>query len=62
MPPAGKSAGTLNMISTVWVAGNNPAWGVWTPQMEISEPPYLFTSSGAPEARPSIGALPSVVG
>ena len=48
--------------ATVWLGGSNPSEGVWTPQMEIYKPPYLFTSSGAPAARPTISASPAVVG
>ncbi|HYE90108.1 MAG TPA: Ig-like domain-containing protein, partial [Terriglobales bacterium] len=48
--------------ATVWVAGSNPGEGVWTPQMEIYKPPYLFTSTGAPAPRPTITSLPAKVG
>jgi hypothetical protein len=48
--------------ATVWMGGSNPTEGVWTPQMEIYKPPYLFTSTGAPAPRPSISSSPAVVG
>ena len=48
--------------ATVWMGGSNPTEGVWTPQVEIYKPPYLFTSTGAPAPRPSISSSPAVVG
>jgi hypothetical protein len=68
--PAGKiafprmyhSTAILLPDATVWLGGSNPTEGVWTKQMEIYKPPYLFTSSGAAAARPSISSSPTVVG
>ena len=48
--------------ATVYVGGSNPGREIWEPHIEIYKPPYLFTSTGAPAPRPSIGTLPSVVG
>jgi hypothetical protein len=48
--------------ATVWLGGSNPTEGVWTPQMEIYKPPYLFTSTGAAAPRPSISSSPAVTG
>ncbi|MBM4439373.1 MAG: DUF1929 domain-containing protein [Candidatus Rokubacteria bacterium] len=48
--------------ATVWVAGSNPGEGIWTPQMEIYTPPYLFTSTGALAPRPTIASLPAKAG
>src|SRR5262249_18429833 len=47
---------------TVWSAGSNPNQGTYEPHMEIYQPPYLFTSSGALAPRPTISSLPTVVG
>jgi len=48
---------------TVWVAGGNPNRGSYEQHVEIYSPPYLFDSTGAPAARPSItGVSDSVIG
>ncbi len=46
----------------VWVAGSNPAQGNWDNRMEIYSPAYLYTSSGSPAPRPTIGSAPARVG
>ena len=56
------SSALLLPDATVWVAGSNPNRSTWEPHMEIYKPPYLFTSSGAPAARPTIGTMPAVIG
>ena len=47
--------------ATVWLAGGNPQRGSYVQQMEIYQPPYLFDSTGALAARPSITGAPSAV-
>jgi len=47
--------------ATVWLAGGNPQRGSYVQQMEIYQPPYLFDSTGALAARPSITSAPSAV-
>jgi hypothetical protein len=47
---------------TVYVGGSNPGREIWEPHIEIYKPPYLFTSSGAPAVRPTIGSAPAVIG
>ena len=47
--------------ATVWLAGGNPKRGGYVQQMEIYQPPYLFDSTGALAARPSITGAPSAV-
>jgi len=47
--------------ATVWLAGGNPKRGGYVQQMEIYQPPYLFDSTGALAARPSITGAPSSV-
>ena len=47
--------------ATVWLAGGNPQRGGYVQQMEIYQPPYLFDSTGALAARPSITGAPSAV-
>ena len=47
---------------TVWSAGSNPQQGTYDNRMEIYRPAYLFGASGAPAPRPSITAVPPVVG
>jgi len=47
--------------ATVWFAGGNPQRGTYVQQMEIYQPPYLFDSTGALAARPSITGAPSTV-
>jgi len=50
---------------TVWLAGGNPQRGTYEQNMEIYQPPYLFTkdSSGnpIPATRPSISSSPASV-
>ena len=46
----------------VWVAGSNPARGVWEPVMEVYSPAYLFAADGSPAVRPTILGAPGVVG
>jgi hypothetical protein len=47
--------------ATVWLAGGNPQRGSYVQQMEIYQPSYLFDSTGALAARPSITGAPSAV-
>lgn len=51
--------------ATVWLAGSNPQRGTYEQNMEIYQPPYLFTTDSTanvvPAARPSISSLPSQV-
>ena len=47
--------------ATVWLAGGNPQRGSYVQQMEIYQPPYLFDSTGAQAARPSITGAPTSV-
>ena len=47
--------------ATVWLAGGNPKRGGYVQQMEIYQPPYLFDSTGALAARPSITGAPSAI-
>jgi Domain of unknown function (DUF1929) len=47
--------------ATVWLAGGNPSHGVYTHQVEIYKPAYLFNSSGALATRPTISSVPSSV-
>jgi hypothetical protein len=56
------SVALLMPDATVWVAGSNPQEGVWESKIEVYSPPYLFTSTGARAARPSIAGAPSTVG
>ena len=56
------SSALLLPDATVWVGGSNPNRTTWTPQMEIYKPPYLFTSTGALAARPTITSVTPVVG
>ena len=47
--------------ATVWLAGGNPERGTYNNTMEIYQPPYLFTSSGALATQPSITSAPSSI-
>jgi len=47
--------------ATVWVAGSNPDRGVYTRQIEIYKPAYLFTSTGAAASRPNLANVPSII-
>jgi Domain of unknown function (DUF1929) len=38
---------------TVFLAGGNPAQGIFQNQIEIYQPPYLFNSDGSPATRPT---------
>ena len=55
------SAALLLPDATVWLAGGNPQRGSYVQQMEIYQPPYLFDSTGALAARPSITSAPSAI-
>jgi len=47
--------------ATVWLAGGNPSRGSYVQQMEIYQPPYLFTPTGTLATRPSISSSPSSI-
>ncbi len=47
--------------ATVWLAGGNPERGTYNNTMEIYQPPYLFTSSGALATQPSITSAPTPI-
>src|SRR5262249_44543934 len=47
--------------ASVWVAGSNPDRGVYTRQIEIYKPAYLFTSTGAAAIRPNIAKVPYII-
>ena len=50
--------------ATVWLAGGNPQRGTYEQNMEIYQPPYLFTSANngtALAARPSISSAPASI-
>jgi hypothetical protein len=47
--------------ATVWVAGSNPARGIYEHHMEIYKPAYLFQPSGTPAKRPSISSAPRII-
>jgi len=46
---------------SVFMAGGNPAQGVYEKQIELYKPPYLFNTDGGLAARPSITSAPSSV-
>ena len=48
--------------ATVVTAGSNPNRGIYEPHIEVWKPPYLFTSTGALAARPTIASAPARVG
>src|SRR5207302_10013435 len=48
--------------ATVWLAGGNPQRGTYEQNMEIYQPPYLFTSGNGGTAlatRPTISSAPA---
>ena len=47
--------------ATVWLAGGNPERGTYNNTMEIYQPPYLFTSTGALATQPTITSAPSSI-
>jgi Domain of unknown function (DUF1929)/IPT/TIG domain len=47
--------------ATVWLAGGNPDYGTYNNTMEIYQPPYLFTSTGALATQPTITSAPSSI-
>lgn len=50
--------------ATVWTAGSNPTRGTYRKEMEIFEPPYLFTTNAGQvisAPRPSITTVPSII-
>ena len=47
--------------ATVWLAGGNPERGTYNNTIEIYQPPYLFTSTGALATQPTITSAPSSI-
>jgi hypothetical protein len=47
--------------ATVWLAGGNPERGTYNNTVEIYQPPYLFTSTGALATQPTITSAPSSI-
>ena len=47
--------------ATVWLAGGNPERGTYNNTVEIYQPPYLFTSTGALATQPSITSAPASI-